>query len=61
MPKRDYEHHQPRKSDKKKKHHRCFNEEVVQDQRASRVNFKNYLRQLREEELMDDEFDEDDQ
>ena len=57
MPKRDYEHHQPRKTDKKKKHHRGFNEEVVQDQRASRVNFKNYLRQLREEELMDDDFD----
>mgnify|MGYP005862488603 CR=1 FL=1 len=61
MSKRDYEHHQPRKSGKKKKSYRNFNEDAFQDERASRVNFKNYLRQLREEELMDDNFEEDDE
>lgn len=54
----DYtEHHQPRPLNKKKKHKSGFNEDVA-DNRRSRINFKNYVRQLKEEEL--DNYDEDD-
>jgi hypothetical protein len=38
-----------RRIDKKKHHSRGFNEEAL-DQRAQRINFKNYIRQVREEE-----------
>lgn len=45
---------QPRKLDKKKRHSRGFSEDV-HDERAQRVNFKNYIRQLREQESTADE------
>lgn len=55
MPKfNSQDHHQPRKSDKRKHHQRGFNEDI-QTQRAGRVNFKNYLRQIREPELSDED------
>jgi len=41
--------HQTRKIDKKKRHSRGFSEDI-REERAQRVNFKNYIRQLREEE-----------
>jgi hypothetical protein len=53
----DFYSHQPRKLDKKKHHARGFNEEI-HDQREQRVNFKNYIRQLREQEVADDEGEE---
>jgi hypothetical protein len=43
----------PRKLDKKKHHSRGFTEES-HDHRARRINFKNYVRQVREQELGDD-------
>ena len=64
MPKRDFDeqhHHQPRRTDKKKHHRRGFSEDI-QDKRAARVGFKNYLRQVKEEELSSfdlDDLDED--
>jgi hypothetical protein len=47
-------HHQPRKSDKKKRHQRGFNEDS-QDHRAARISFKKYMQQLEEEEQYDDD------
>lgn len=49
-------HHKPRKIDKKKHHHRGFNEDT-QEQRKSRISFKKYIQSL-EEQLLDDELDE---
>jgi hypothetical protein len=46
-------HHQPRKADKRKKHHRGFSEDV-QDKRQSRIGFKKYLQELDEEFQTDD-------
>lgn len=46
----DYEHHQPRVIVKKKKQ-KLFNEEAVLETRGSRVSFKNYIRQLEEDEI----------
>jgi hypothetical protein len=49
-----------KRTDKRKHHRRGFNEDVS-DRRATRVNFKNYLRELKEEELaeeIDDVLDE---
>jgi hypothetical protein len=56
----DYEHHAPRTIDKKKRP-KAFNEEAVLANRGSRVNFKNYIRQLKEEELAEeiDDFEDD--
>ena len=51
-----YQRHQPRKSDKRKRHARGFNEDI-QDNRAARINFKKYVQQL-EEELYDEYEDE---
>jgi hypothetical protein len=45
----EYEHHQPRAGIKKKQ--KVYNEEAVLESRGSRVSFKNYIRQLREEEI----------
>jgi hypothetical protein len=60
MPKTpEYDHHEPRKIDKKKRHHRGFTEDV-QEKRAGRVGFKNYLRRIREEELEQDHLNDDD-
>ena len=53
------EHHQPRKIDKKKHRRRGFSEDV-QDKRQQRVGFKNYLRQIEEEELLIDDYNDDD-
>lgn len=54
----DFYSQQPRKLDKKKRHSRGFTEDV-QDERVQRVNFKNYIRQLREQESADsDEYEE---
>lgn len=49
-------HHLPRKKDKKKHHQKGFNEDAVMETRATRVSFKNYMRQL-EEALLEEEFD----
>lgn len=49
------QHHQPRRPDKKKHHKRGFAEDV-QDKRAARISFKKYVQQLEEEELLDDDF-----
>ena len=57
MPKFEYEHHAPRSVNKQRKN--TVSEEV-QANRRSRINFKNYLRQV-EEELIDDENFEDDE
>ena len=55
MPKIDLtQHHQPRKSDKKKHHRRGFTEDV-QDKRAARITFKKYVQHIEEEELLDDD------
>lgn len=52
-------HHIQRKKDKKKRHQKGFNEDVVMEKRATRVSFKNYVRQLEEQmlEIEDDEVD----
>jgi hypothetical protein len=63
MPKKEQvDHHQPRKHDKKKHHRRGFSEDI-QDRRQARVGFKNYLRQIEEEELsaFDDEDEDEDE
>ena len=58
MPKNEeYLHHQPRKVEKKKKQR--FNEDAPET-RHSRINFKNYIRQLEEEELLEDDFEDSD-
>ena len=49
-------HHVPRPHKKTKKHQRGFSEDVA-DKRRARVNFKNYLRELEEEELLEEGFD----
>lgn len=46
-------HHVPRPHKKTKKHQRGFSEDAA-DKRRARVNFKNYLRELEEEELLED-------
>lgn len=46
----EYEHHQPRTIQKSKKK-KVFNEEATLENRGSRVGFKNYIRQLEEDEL----------
>ena len=62
MAKNDYEHHQPpRKFDKKKKKKHFGLNEDSDVSRANRVNFKNYLRQLKEQELLSDDEDDDDE
>lgn len=43
--------------DKKKHHSRSFNEDVLEN-RGNRVNFKNYLRQIREQEIADSQLEE---
>jgi len=48
-------HHQPRKSDKRKKRRQGIAEDN-QDRRASRINFKRYVQEL-EEEMLDEEMD----
>lgn len=63
MPKFDIQdtHHQPRKSDKRKRHRVGFSEDI-QDKRAARINFKKYVQELEEEfinEYDDEDFDED--
>ena len=45
----DFYSYQPRKIDKKKHHARGFNENI-HEEREQRVNFKNYIRQIREQE-----------
>lgn len=61
MPKtEEYLHHQPRKIDKKKKRApQRFNEDP--DSRKTRINFKSYIREVREQELLDDELYGDDE
>jgi hypothetical protein len=55
MPKNEeYMHHQPRKADKKKKQR--FNEDAP-EKRVSRINFKNYIRQLEEEDAINADFE----
>ena len=54
MPKNEFEHHQPRQIDKRK-HHRAGFSEDVQEKRKDRVSFKNYVRQIREQELASEE------
>ncbi len=54
--KQEFEHHQPRKVDKKKRHAKGFNEDAV-DQRHNRINFKKYLEQV-EQDLAEDFEDE---
>jgi len=54
-----FDHHQPRIKDKKKRHKGGFSEEVVES-RATRISFKNYVRQLEEEQMLDDGDDLDD-
>jgi hypothetical protein len=58
MPKNEeYLHHQPRKIEKKKRQPGRFNEEA-EGGRQTRINFKSYIRQIKEEELLaDDDFD----
>jgi hypothetical protein len=46
----DFEHHQPRNIDKKKRHRAGFTEDV-QDTRYTRISFKNYMRTLDEDAL----------
>lgn len=46
----EYEHHQPRTIQKNKKK-KVFNEEAALENRGSRVSFKNYIRQLEEDEI----------
>lgn len=46
----EYEHHIPRTIQKNKKK-KVFNEEATLENRGSRVSFKNYIRQVREDEL----------
>lgn len=58
MSKNEYDHHQPRQLNKGKKHSRGFSEDV-QENRQNRVSFKNYLRQVKEEELENDDFEDD--
>jgi hypothetical protein len=53
-----FDHHQPRVKDKKKRHRAGYSDEVVES-RATRISFKNYVRQL-EEEMLEDEDDLDD-
>jgi len=54
MPKtEEYLHHQPRKVEKKKRKPQNFNEDS--DSRKTRINFKSYIREIREQELLDDE------
>ena len=54
----DFEHHKPRtpSSSKNKKHRTGFSEDVI-DKRATRITFKNYVRELEETalNLSDDE------
>jgi hypothetical protein len=58
MDKNDYLEIQPvRQLDKKKRHKSGFNENV-QDDRKARIGFKNYIRHIEEENLLDDEDDE---
>lgn len=49
----EYEHHQPRTIIKKKKQ-KVYNEEAILENRGSRVSFKNYIRQLHEEEIAEE-------
>lgn len=50
MPKTpDFEHHQPRQIDKRKHHREGFSEDI-QENRKTRVSFKNYVRSLDEDE-----------
>jgi hypothetical protein len=44
----------PRSLDKKKRHGRGFTEDI-QEKRAQRVNFKKYMQQIEEQELLDTE------
>ena len=48
-----FEHHKPRKIDKRKRHHPGFTEDV-QEKRATRLTFKNYVRGL-EDTLAEEE------
>lgn len=59
MPKFNHQddHHQPRKSDKKKHHQRGFSEDA-RDNRVARISFKKYVQQLEEQEQLDDDYDE---
>lgn len=48
-------HHLPRKKDKKKHHQKGFNEDSLPEQRATRVGFKQYMRQV-DEAFLEEEF-----
>lgn len=50
------DHHQPRRVDKKKHHRPGFSEEI-QDNRKTRISFKNYVRSLEEDDV-DSEYQE---
>lgn len=50
MAKTDYEHHLPRVIDKSKRQRGAFDEAVL-DKRKNKISFKNYVRQLEEDEL----------
>lgn len=53
MPKNEeYLHHQPRVIDKKKRV-KVPDADAVLENRGNRVNFKNYLRQIKEQETLD--------
>lgn len=54
QPEIDFDHHKPRKIDKKKRHAKGFSDEVV-EQRQHRINFKKYLEQVEEELAADDD------
>jgi hypothetical protein len=59
MDKNDYLEFQPKRQlDKKKRHKSGFNENV-QDDRKARIGFKNYIRQIEEEDLLEDDDEQD--
>jgi RNA-splicing ligase RtcB len=53
MAKTDYEHHLPRIIDKSKRQRGAFDEAVL-DKRKNKISFKNYVRQLEEDELAEE-------
>ena len=46
----EFQHHQPRSLDKRKRHRAGFSEDV-QETRKNRISFKNYVRQIDDERL----------
>lgn len=55
MPKKEFDHHQPRSLDKRKRHRAGFTEDV-QDVRKNRISFKNYVRQIDNESFETETF-----